>query len=676
MRQIRGRKLRDFVAALVVMAAGVGTVSTPAEASATMWKSYTDAADKARVEGKFGDATKLLESAVAEAKQFGDNDVRLANTLSSLGLVYVDQGKASTAEPLFRRALDIFEKRGDKGEIAFALGNLGYVYFLQDKYTEAEPPLKRAVEMTEAAAGKEHIFVARQLENLGRLYYATGQLPQAAALFERSLRITERAYKSDNNPKHKRILLRSLAVSMEDLAKVYAEQNRYLEAEALYLKAIDLVRADSGDSHPFIAPMMTNLGMVYRKQGRYADAEKTFLAAIELSSRVQGPGHVAVAAAKTNLAKTYAGQGKFSEAEQIYKDALAIAEKASGDNSANVATVCQNFAGMYIDQKNYREAEPLLRRALSIREKLFGAQHRNTLEVATELARLTAKTQPKSDEVKQAAAPVRVSGQPFAPVKDKWALIVGISNFKDPSINLRYAAKDATDFKNFLVSSGKFQADHVKLLTDRNATRQNILSLLGKDWLGRLANKDDLVVIYLSSHGSTTNEKHGVNFLLAHDSDKGQLLATGIPMQWLTDMIKDGVHADRVVLLLDVCHSGAATGADGEKGITRANNFDVEQTNFGVGQAVLCSSLGDQVSWESKRYENSVFTHRLIEALAEHGSLTPLSQAYAHARSEVESEVLRDRGEVQTPVLNLKGWQGGDPILSVTPVSPRPGLKP
>ncbi len=37
------------------------------------------------------------------------------------------------------------------------------------------------------------------------------------------------------------------------------------------------------------------------------------------------------------------------------------------------------------------------------------------------------------------------------PVKDKWALIVGISEFANPEYKLRYAAKDAQDFRNFLV---------------------------------------------------------------------------------------------------------------------------------------------------------------------------------------------------------------------------------
>src|SRR3990167_6667139 len=101
-------------------------------------------------------------------------------------------------------------------------------------------------------------------------------------------------------------------------------------------------------------------------------------------------------------------------------------------------------------------------------------------------------------ETLKAAVPL----PPDTPVADKWALIIGISKFKDPTINLKYPAKDARDLYNFLVSEGNFAPDHVKLLLNEQATRGKILSELGDKWLPRVANPNDLVLIYISSHGS------------------------------------------------------------------------------------------------------------------------------------------------------------------------------
>src|ERR1700677_379736 len=48
------------------------------------------------------------------------------------------------------------------------------------------------------------------------------------------------------------------------------------------------------------------------------------------------------------------------------------------------------------------------------------------------------------------------------PIADKWALVIGVSKFQDPTIpQLRFAAKDAQDFANFLVKEQNFAPDHV-----------------------------------------------------------------------------------------------------------------------------------------------------------------------------------------------------------------------
>jgi hypothetical protein len=71
----------------------------------------------------------------------------------------------------------------------------------------------------------------------------------------------------------------------------------------------------------------------------------------------------------------------------------------------------------------------------------------------------------------------------------------------------------------------------------------------------------------------------------------------------------------------------------------------------------LCSSAKSQLSWESKEYPNGVFTKRLMEALSLKGDSTTINDAYSPLRTNVESEVLKDRGEVQTPQISGK-WSG------------------
>lgn len=260
------------------------------------------------------------------------------------------------------------------------------------------------------------------------------------------------------------------------------------------------------------------------------------------------------------------------------------------------------------------------------------------------------------------------------PVTDKWALIIGISKFQDSALNLNYAAKDAIDFGNFLTTRMRFAPDHIKILTDEDATRENILDALGDKWLPRVAGKDDMVVIYLSTHGSPSALDIGkVNYIVAHDTDKDRLYSTGVAMQDLCRIIKDRIRSNRALLVLDACHSGAAVPKEA-KGMARSGNIDVDEIVQGTGHMVLSSSAPSQVAWESVAKPNSVFTRKLMEGFQINGPETTLDQAYSYLQKSVEQEVQRDRGYLQTPQLKGK-WSGEKLVLGARPTDPRPGLR-
>src|SRR5262249_52873594 len=88
---------------------------------------------------------------------------------------------------------------------------------------------------------------------------------------------------------------------------------------------------------------------------------------------------------------------------------------------------------------------------------------------------------------------------------DKWAVVIGLSRFADASVPpLKYCAKDAQDFYDYLTdpNQGHFEKDHVKLLVNEDATKINIMDVIGDSFLPHGAAPGDLVLIYLSTHGS------------------------------------------------------------------------------------------------------------------------------------------------------------------------------
>lgn len=278
---------------------------------------------------------------------------------------------------------------------------------------------------------------------------------------------------------------------------------------------------------------------------------------------------------------------------------------------------------------------------------------------------------PNSSQGASDEAKAKVMSETRRPIKDKWAVVIGVNEFSDKSIpRLRFAAKDAKDFAKFLVEKGNFAKDHVLLLLNKDATKHNILASLADTWLPQRVLPDDLVVIYASTHGSPKEiDVGGDNFLIAHDTKKNELFTTGIKLQNLAPTIKQRTHCDRVVLILDACNSGAAK--TGGKGLFRSTNFNVGAL-AGKGQIVISSSDANQRSWESKRYQNGVFTRSLIQVLSEskETSSTDLGSAFDKLKDNVQSEVRFDRKAFQTPVMHSQ-WEGEPLRLTAKPIAPR-----
>ena len=88
------------------------------------------------------------------------------------------------------------------------------------------------------------------------------------------------------------------------------------------------------------------------------------------------------------------------------------------------------------------------------------------------------------------APPVR-GDLPPGPIRNRYALVVGVGQFMHGIQPLEFAARDAMNFYQFLTDPrrGQFQPANVVYLTDGNATRANVGAALAN--LQRVAEDDD-----------------------------------------------------------------------------------------------------------------------------------------------------------------------------------------
>lgn len=251
-------------------------------------------------------------------------------------------------------------------------------------------------------------------------------------------------------------------------------------------------------------------------------------------------------------------------------------------------------------------------------------------------------------EASPGAQPVRAG-----PVKEKWALVIGISRFADQSVPaLHFTTADARGIADALKDPkiGRFPPANVHVLTDEQATTRNIKEEL--NWIARHAEANDLVLIYVATHGTprTVDTAGGANYLVTYDTqisgpggfNEDALFATAYPMVELANAVATRMKSLRTAVILDTCYSGGSMTNSATSGAI-ANSAPSDQMlkhmSEGTGRIVLAASGVNEQSMESANLKHGYFTYFLLRALQQTNGRTPLSQVFATVSQQVSQQV-------------------------------------
>lgn len=185
-------------------------------------------------------------------------------------------------------------------------------------------------------------------------------------------------------------------------------------------------------------------------------------------------------------------------------------------------------------------------------------------------------------------------------------LFVGIDRYASNRINeLSCAKRDAVALHALFSDT---LGDGAVLLTDEQATRAAI-----EEQFTQLAacDKDDVVVIAFSGHGTQTHE------LVTYDADLRDLAGSCIPLEALTTWFSR-IPAKRLVCFLDCCFSGGMGAkvlhVDAiPRNLASADNL-LDQLS-GDGRLIFTASSATEEAWEIPRFRHSLMTYYLLEAL-------------------------------------------------------------
>jgi hypothetical protein len=206
-----------------------------------------------------------------------------------------------------------------------------------------------------------------------------------------------------------------------------------------------------------------------------------------------------------------------------------------------------------------------------------------------------------------------------------WLAVVGISSYRDPAIHdLSFAREDAVAVRTYYREQGVPDEQIIEILDD-DATLANIKRRLGTELVKRAANPDDTVVIYFAGHGvmepdRSSGDSDGYSkYLMPHDATPSDLFGSALSMEELSRIVQR-LRAERVVLIIDSCFSGAAGGRTpfepnaASRGVI-TDEFLARIASTGKGRVILTASGSREVAQESSELRHGVFTYFLLEGL-------------------------------------------------------------
>jgi len=309
---------------------------------------------------------------------------------------------------------------------------------------------------------------------------------------------------------------------------------------------------------------------------------------------------------------------------------------------------------------------------------------------------------------------ITCTAQPAA--RETYIVTCGVSDYKDSSFNLKYAAKDAGDAAEALKKSAESRGFTPKVLTLKNGEVDSETVAKIRNFLAS-ATADDEVFLFFAGHGLLDKD---LNYHYARsDTDFSATENIGIQFDELESLV-DCIKPLKRTVLFDTCHSGEVeeeSKADvramvAGQAVDQSEASNVQSTKIATrgmkvnaiapkvshselinleklfpdsrrakGANILTSSSGSEFSMESAEWNNGLFTYSLLKALQDQATDENKDGliSFSEASENVKKKVTQLSGGKQRPITRGVNREQ-DPILvsfnPAKPESPAPQTPP
>ncbi|MDP2681529.1 MAG: caspase family protein [Deltaproteobacteria bacterium] len=230
-----------------------------------------------------------------------------------------------------------------------------------------------------------------------------------------------------------------------------------------------------------------------------------------------------------------------------------------------------------------------------------------------------------------------------------YILSIGIDQYKDNSINLKYAVKDSKDIEERLLKQAKSiykpRNIHYELFTDDNATKANIISKINE--LSQKIKPTDSFILFVAGHGILLQNQY---YMLTHDFDGKVNDNNLISSNEIVEFSKK-IKSLSQLFIFDTCHAG---GVD----YIVSGLYDARMSVLAKKMGLhIYASASDKQSALDGYQGNGLFTYILLDGLNnkieadknqdKQISLTELGGYTKQTTTEISKKI----GHQQTPLI-------------------------
>lgn len=342
---------------------------------------YTSLASTRQVLGQYANVLGLLDTSITYQQIiYGHQSKEVGKSLRLMAENYKDLGKIDSAYSTILRSKKIFDSLGDTtgADYLEVLMEMGAITVAKGDLQKSEELWRNSQQLSNQYFESPHPKILTSINGLASVLKEIEKFTEAEQLYMQSIAMTEQLYGNQHI---------NTAITMNNLAGLYYYTQEYQKSDNYYSDSITILENVLGKEHPFVTSTLYNQANLKADMGQFKAAEELYQQVLQLDIAQFGEIHPNVASDMTGLATLYKKEKQYDEAISYYNKSIEIRQKVyNNPNHPYISNNKRSLAEIMVELQEYTKAKNLYKDVLSAYIASFGRDHPKVKTIATDIS--------------------------------------------------------------------------------------------------------------------------------------------------------------------------------------------------------------------------------------------------------------------------------------------------